>query len=304
MDHSIASVIHYCTNEYRFIKKLVEEVKKFSSLIVIPVCDHFFNGEKENRALLDRTYQDFPECRFIEFAFHPRRLYNRFLTGFTPKDPEWGLLWHSTSRYLAAFFMPPEIEYILFIDGDEVIDGDRFSKWLDQNTYRSFSALRFLCYIYACRSSFRTSKVFPSALMVRQKMLDLSQMIQPDDRHGIFASFPPAKMNALADDHGDPFIHHYSWVRTQEECIRKSETWGHRLDWDWRTIIDDLFENPNDPKMLDLNCSFVEAEPFFDPLAVPVPQCKAVLHSPANVLKVDERMIFRQEIMRMAHATD
>ena len=54
----IATVINYCTTDYRFLKFCIDEAKKFSHQIVIPVCSHFFNGESENRALLNLSYQE------------------------------------------------------------------------------------------------------------------------------------------------------------------------------------------------------------------------------------------------------
>jgi hypothetical protein len=137
MEHSIATVIHYCTNDFRFLRKIVDEANKFSKFIIIPVCDHFFNGVPENRALLNRTYQKFPECQFIEFEYHPKRIYNPFLIDCSSEEREWGFFWHSTSRYTGTLFMSEPVDYLLFLDSDEVIDGARFLKWLDQGKYRS-----------------------------------------------------------------------------------------------------------------------------------------------------------------------
>jgi hypothetical protein len=302
MNHSIASAIHYCTNEYRFIRKLIEEVQKFSQLILIPVCDHFFNGEKENRALLDRTYQEFPDCQFIEFAYYPDRLYDRSLTGYTIQSREWGKLWHATSRYIAAQFIPREMEYILFIDSDEIIEGDRFLKWLDQGLYQSFEALRLAGYIYSTQARFRADKLVNTALMVRQETLDISKMIHPNERQRIFNISPNPK-TALFDGDGTPFVHHYSWVRTKEECSRKIQTWGHRLDQDWNPVIRNLFENPEEI-CNTFDFSLEEVEPYFDPLCVPIPQDKPSVTSFANVRKINESMIFRREISRLNYAID
>lgn len=296
-NHSIAAAVHYCTNDYRFLRKVVDEAKKFSRLIIIPVCDHFFNGEKENRALLDRTYCDFPDCQFIEFAYYPDRLYHRLITHFTPNDREWGFFWHSTSRYLAALFLPKDIEYVLFLDSDEVIDGDRFLEWLNLGLYRSFLALRLRCYIYAHRPTLRAQQIFNSALMARPRVLDAS-VINAEDRHGLFNILPEPKKKNLLDESGAPFIHHYSWVRPQNECYRKSETWGHRLDMDWKQMIDKMFQQPGNYDVWDLNATFEETQAFFDPLAVPVPSVTASPPFP-NVIKVDEPMIFRKSIERL-----
>jgi hypothetical protein len=36
-------------------------------------------------------------------------------------------------------------------------------------------------------------------------------------------------------------MHHYSWVRTKEEMLRKVKAWGHTNDKDWNTLIEEEF---------------------------------------------------------------
>ena len=68
-NHLITTVINYCSNDYRFIKKCIDEAKKFSHQVIVPVSDHFFDGTKENRDLLNLTYLENPTCEFIEYEF-------------------------------------------------------------------------------------------------------------------------------------------------------------------------------------------------------------------------------------------
>src|SRR5689334_2116292 len=67
----LGTVISYCTNDFRFIGKCIEEARRFSHSIVVAVADHFFDGVPENRALLNATYQAHPDCLFVEFAYLP-----------------------------------------------------------------------------------------------------------------------------------------------------------------------------------------------------------------------------------------
>ena len=36
-------------------------------------------------------------------------------------------------------------------------------------------------------------------------------------------------------------MHHYSWVRTQQEMLAKVGGWGHKHDKDWATLINEEF---------------------------------------------------------------
>lgn len=290
---NLATVIHYCTNEYRFLKKVVEEAKLFSKKIIVVVCDHFFNGTPERRDLLHQTYCDFPECLFFEFSFSSQQIYNG-LTGHSIGDPEWGFLWHSTSRYLAALFMPEDIEYALFIDSDEVLDGKRFAKWLEQGTYQDYAAFRLVCYFYVLHANLRAKKVSNSGIMVAMKNLDRSLILNVQDRWGWFHGISGPK-KLLLDEDLTPFVHHYSWVRSKEECFLKASTWGHRFDKEWDPLIEEMFQNPHVQDLLNLGVEFEKTDLYFDPLSVPSPVI-AKNHQFNNVLKINESLARKKEI--------
>ena len=48
----IAAIINFCTNDYRFLARSIAETKSFSSQIIVPVCDHFFDGTPETSLAL------------------------------------------------------------------------------------------------------------------------------------------------------------------------------------------------------------------------------------------------------------
>ena len=293
---NLATVIHYCTNEYRFLRKIVDEAFHFSKRVIVVVCDHFFNGTPERRELLHQTYCDFPECQFLEFSFSPTRIYNG-MTGHSMNDPEWGFLWHSTSRYLAALFMPEDIDYALFIDSDEVIEGKRFARWLERGIHTEYAAFRLVCYFYVLHSALRAKKVSNSGILVPMKNLDRSHILNVQDRWGWFHAIEGPK-KILFDDECTPFIHHYSWVRSKEECHLKANTWGHRWDKEWGSLIEEMFRNPKHSDLLNLGVEFEEVDSYFDPLATPPPKLTSN-HEFMNVWKVDESLARRKELEKL-----
>ena len=299
MSDSIATIICYCTNDYRFLRKNVEEAKLFSNEIIIPVCDHFYNGAPENRALLERTYQEFPECRFIEFQYDSNRLYHPYISSEI-SGHDWSKFWHSTARYIGALFVPSSIEYALFLDADEIIDGKRFLAWLKSEEYLRWNAIRFLAYVYVHRSSLRVLSPCLCSLLAKIPSADFLALLTSNERLGWFSSLPEPKKSHFTDDEGKPFVHHYSWVRTKEECLSKATSWGHRLDRDWISPIEKMFENPSkDLKLMDFGHGFEEVEVFFDPLAVCIPEGCIENGSHKNVLKIDRAVTRRKEIERL-----
>ncbi|MCF7806575.1 MAG: hypothetical protein K9M07_02345 [Simkaniaceae bacterium] len=141
----IGCIVNYCTNDFRYLKFCIEALQPLFSPILIPVCDHFFDGTPENRDLLNRSYREYPNVRFIEFAFNekPYGLPQTF------EDPTKMIhFWHSTARYVGYHFLQSECEYVLFLDVDEIIDTSRFKLWLDAFDYRAYNAIRFDSFFY------------------------------------------------------------------------------------------------------------------------------------------------------------
>ena len=55
---------------------------------------------------------------------------------------------------------------------------------------------------------------------------------------------------------GKPMIHHYSWVRTKDEMLKKVLTWGHNKDRDWVKLIEEEFTRPFNGKCFVNNYEF------------------------------------------------
>ena len=171
----IATIINYCTTDYRFLHYCIEEAKKFSQQIIIPVCSHFFNGEPENRALLQLSYLEHPDVQFVEFSYaeQPYGMYSPL----TPFDEEWAHYWHSTARYVGFHFVH-ECDYVLFLDVDEIVEADRFIKWLQEFNVSDFNALRFSSYFYFREPSNRAIDQFPlNALLVKKQAIESPEII-------------------------------------------------------------------------------------------------------------------------------
>ena len=71
MNHKIATVISYCTHDYKWLKPCVEKVKQFSSQVIIPISDHFFNGEPEDDELLNKSIAEITEVDWLGFEYNP-----------------------------------------------------------------------------------------------------------------------------------------------------------------------------------------------------------------------------------------
>ncbi len=290
----ISSVISYCTNDYRYLAKCIEEVKKFSSQVVVVTCDHFFSGEPEDEKLLLQTYAEFPEIEFIEFAHIKDHLYSKYINR-SPDDRDWFDFWHSTTRYIPFFFVKNSCDYILFLDSDEIVEGDLFLEWLNTEEYRTYDALRWLQYYYFREPVFVASDFQIGGLMAKKGSLTPSILLNTDDRCGIFHSVEGEKREGVSYK-GRPMIHHYSWVKTKEECLLKARNWGHAWEKDWKSLIEEEFSRDFLGKDFEGRKYEKIPEAYFNPLEVKIDRSEQQQKLFPNVRKVDEKEIQKRHL--------
>jgi len=255
----------------------------------------FFGGEKEDLALLHQTYAEHPDCEFIEIAHTKDRLYNRYINR-SPKDNDWQDFWHSTTRYVPFFFLKEAIEYILFLDSDEIIEGKKFAEWLEGGEHLRYDAIRFLQYYYFREARYRAKDFQTGGLMAKKSAVKPFLLMNTDDRCGIFHAIAGDKKEGLSFENS-PMIHHYSWVKTEAECLLKADNWGHHWEKDWKSLIKEEFSRDfNGRDFIDNRPYVIDSNPYFDPLSVPVVRKKVEQRIFPHVRKVDDHEIKRREL--------
>ncbi len=255
----VASIINFCTNEARFLRACIEECRHFSRQILIPVCTHFHDGTMENYALLDQIYRAFPDCQFIEFPFVPNEISPKVFRKISPAH-----FWHSASRAVACQFLSDEIERVLFLDADEVPEGKRFLAWLDESDYAQHTVLKLANYWYFREPRYRADQLEDSIVFARRGSLDLPVLLHEEERNAIYDLLPHPKKRKVVGLDRKPMFHHFSWVRTKEEMLRKTEKWGHRDDRDWKSLIEIEFAGAFSGKAFIHGYSYQECKPPFE----------------------------------------
>lgn len=276
----IAAIINFCTNESRFIKTCIEQTRLFADQIVIPVCDHFFDGSPEKMEQLDQIYRSFPDCQFIQYPFILNKL-----------PPQRLFFWHNLSRYVGMQQVDPAIDTILFIDADEIPDGKRMAEWLDTEEYSQYNAVKLLNYWYFREPIYQALSHQASVLLVRKRAINPDHVLNGAEREGIFDSIAEPKKHNCAGLDGEPMFHHYSWVRTKEEMIKKTSTFNHRNDRNWRSMIEKEFSGPFSGKDFVHGFSFKTVDCPFN-LSFEPPQFEPISTSPASIKKIDFNIAF------------
>ena len=232
----LTTMINFCSNDARFISYVIESAAPFSDEVIVPVCDHFYDGEPENRVVLDEIYARHPNVRFVEFAYDTRYA---FLGA---------RYWTNMARQVGIAALRDDCEWGVFLDSDEVVDTDTFSQWLDSGVRDRCVSMRPVNYWYFREDRYQATTFEASALVVRRDQITHQGIFSTGERHGLH-EFAKGKKDewALSAD-GRPMIHHYSWVRSQEEMLKKVRSWGHNLDKDWEALVRDEFSRPFDGK--------------------------------------------------------
>lgn len=236
---SLSVVISYCPNEKIFIDRVVDECLKFSKDIIVVQSDHYFNGEEIPYDDRYRTNKNNVKVFTIQYDKNiakekgVRYYHNRFR--------EFG--WKNSTG-----------DYILFLDADEVPDGDRFREWLKLFKLELFSAVSLDAYWYFRDTTNQSLTTEETSLIFKSKDLFSELFYNNQERWGMFfykQSEPQERhrmiRNQIDPISKEPLIHHYSWVRTKEEMIRKVSSWGHKNDEiDWKTLVEKEFEHEFD----------------------------------------------------------
>ena len=260
---NIATVISFCSNDARFIEKCCFEALQFSKQVIVVVCSHFFDGTQEDFLRIKAIQNSVKAVTFLEIQYLPDKLYSPYHK-VEPTDPDWAKFWAATLRYVGFMYVKKEIENILFLDSDEIVDAKAFKKWLQSFDYNSYEVMRFGSFLYALRANLRTKKAINLPLFVKHKTFKPLVLMNELERIGAFYTHFGSKKESILGIDGLPFVHHYSWVRTKQECEKKTSTWSHRGEENWQEVIERAFSG-NLENLFALPYEFVDCEVFYDP---------------------------------------
>ena len=225
----ISTVLQYSTLDFRFLETNLNQLSKFSDEIIIPICDHFFDGETENQELLEKTFEitkQIPKCNTYLFEWDGIKSN----TGY----------YHNLSRALGTSVA--EGDWLLFVDTDEIVS-DNFSKWFETIKHTDYS-FWLTCYWYFREPTYQATKTESAGLLIKKEKCNWNMNIR-EERQQLFniPNFISGDYTPILYDN-EPLIHHYSWVRTKEEMLKKVLNWGHKNDKNWSDLIEEEFSRP------------------------------------------------------------
>jgi len=239
-DQSISTIINYCSNDYCFIGKCIDQALKISPKVTVSYCDHFFDGTPEQDAIIKKTRMEneFKGVLFIEFAFNPKL-----------NAP--AKYWANAARYAGWKYGRSGSDWILFLDADEFIESERFNQWFEAS-HKDADAFLLGQFWYFREPIFQARTFEQNSLLIRNRILDKAALLQDtvtsnnkrlSERHSTWVRAPRHRHMQLGLD-GNPMIHNYSWVKTKQQMIKKTSSWSHHTEADWHKKIEMEFSRP------------------------------------------------------------
>jgi hypothetical protein len=252
--HKISALINFCSNDYPFLRECIAGVARFAEEIVISVCDHFFDGTPEDLPFLESIYREHPECSFVQFAYEKMNLYSHHGSD----------MWHNLGRLIGTSVALKESDYLLFLDTDEIVEEKKFIAWLNSFPFYEYNALRLGCYWYFREPIYRAKSWEDTPLLVKRGALDGESLMHPCEREGIFHLIQGKKQRKVLGGDGEPMIHHYSWVRTEAQMLKKVKTWGQNWRRDWESLVREEFSHPFSGRDFVHGYEFTVVTPYID----------------------------------------
>lgn len=223
----ISSILQYSTMDLRFLDTNLQQLSKFSDEIIIPMCTHFFNGEPEDQALLQETFEiaaKYSKCSIYTFAWEGLN-----------SNPGY---YHNLSRAIGTSISTSD--WLLFVDTDEIVD-DRFKGWFETTAQYTNTIYWLTCYWYFREPRYQSKTYEGCGLLIRREKCNWNVNIR-DERQQLHIGpdFIQGGYNPILVD-GEPLMHHFSWVRTKDEMLKKVENWGHKGDANWTDLVQEEF---------------------------------------------------------------
>lgn len=224
----LGTVISYCTNDEIFIRDCIDAALAVSDQIIIPISTHLYDGTPENLESLKQLSTEYPNVHITTFEWKP---------GQHPR------YWHNMSRIIGNHLLNDDIDWVLFIDSDEIIDSHLFNKFIKNNSFEEYDSYKLGCYWYFREKNIRAKTYEDSPVLVRKKLVNIDPnnlYIEREQLHEILN----VKKQRMILQNNKPIVHHYSWVRTKEQMLQKVKAWGHTSDKDWVSLIEEEFSRP------------------------------------------------------------
>jgi hypothetical protein len=250
----ISAIISYCTNDIIFLEPQLKQATKFSDEIIIPICRNLFNGEEEDKKLLDKTFdicKSYENVHIIMYDWQGLKDHNCFYNNLSRKI--------GTDK--------AKNDWLFFLDVDEIV-GNEFSNWFSGRKNLDHSWW-FSCYWYFREPTYQAICNEGCGLLIRKKYCDWN-LYSKLERQQLFQKLyneyklTVSGIKEVFNRDGNKLLHHYSWVRSHENMLKKVINWSHKDDKKWVDLVNEEFSRPFNGTDFVFGYSYNRVENYFN----------------------------------------
>lgn len=236
----ISASFNFCSNDAEFIDQAIDETLKFCDDIHVSYLPRFFNGDEENLELINQHIErnkGKAEFHLLPWPEEARKQTNH--------DYYFYKYCHNICRY--SNISHSKYNYVMFMDSDLIPDGERVKQWRNTINLEDYKSYYFMIYSYHRSRTIPTRWDESTVIMSDKRFMTIEQIMSIFEIQALLN--PPCCRQIFGLD-GKPMFHHYGWVRgtNDEECkqglLRKTKSWGHTFDKNWKEIIEKEFSHP------------------------------------------------------------
>lgn len=267
MESTIGAVINYCTNDYKFLRHNVRAVSKFAKEIIIPTADHFYDGTPENKHLLSKSIRENKEAKFIKFLYKHEKRDQNYIIWRLRRILKLSLnagsqYWICLARLIGFKNLSSNIKYVLFLDADEIINSKKFTEWLDTGQYKKLDAMKLANYWYFREPKYQAATYEDTPLLARKSNINKEFFLNYSEREGIYQKISGRKKRMIFGLDNKPMVHHYGWVRSKKEMLKKVQSWGHNRDVNWTKLVTEEFTHKFNGRDFVQNYQYKTVKPY------------------------------------------
>ena len=230
---AVGVAVSYCSLEAPFLRHVLRECLKFAAHVVVGYCATLHNGAPDDLTELHRAKEAFPDVTFVEYAVDR---VDELMDA--PSLANRAAYWPNRARWECVKALRDECDWVLFLDADEVPEGERMAAFVRQlpAPHADAPALKLANYWYLRSPTLRYRGIEDSAVLApRHRVRTRDAVVLCEQERNDLAREPV--LRSVSDGHPTPMIHHFSWVRSPEDLVTKVRGWSHRGDRDWEAAV-------------------------------------------------------------------